>query len=944
MRALTALAAALIIWVGAPLIARASEGGGLNIAGFLPSGLVTNYPRMLVDDALKVGAAMGEIKQGGSRLVLYDLGKLSVIGKFRSPYTLDMGIATVDEANHRLLIPVTGKALESSGCRNGPVVDIAIFDLVKAVSSQESPWSIMKSPCTDLGAAQRAGLASATAGNLEQFRILGLHYYAPENKLYAAGSPLGDYAARSTTPANGRYGSVILIRQMNGLTGALEWDVDLRNGACDRIEVLGVGAFVARHGSDVYGYCYGLRSGTQAEGEMGYALRIPLEGGKPKRDENGQPAVITSPTLPNNLIPLLDPVSGRLLLFTYNRTNGTGVWVYDVRNERFFGVIASGLPVRPVPNATTWVGLDPRRGRTYLLTSIGTLVADARHTPLPAGLGYPLFSDITGGREGHMISVAPSVDRIFVPLRIDKCPANPDRETCFAIVKDEIPDPPPPLGVDLDAGTANIAEEEGKTNSVFLGAGGGIGGRLLFTGGVPRAVNNADPTCFNVLISDFFRDSQDRCISDQYISTGTRDLLIASSRIELGSQIGAAAFAAGTQFSTNDTATEADFKRLGRCESDVILEKSTGTRFAEGGSELADQMSSRCAQTPLSMFSGGTRDTDGRGFPVPYAQCNDFGTGAKEETQRPGSMPLVPDMIAASSVKCDLAGRLTQASSSATGLWLPDKSDPVVHVSRFTSSSSTKVTPEGIVTTIQSEASGVHIAGISIGRVLTSVTTKAKGKSGTTFSTFTRRISDVHGPGIDCMQCDPVAVVRAINRSLGIRARASLPLHYATSSPKGYQAVISKDRATRESDRAVNSDDSYEIPGLQIVFYNDGHDGRNRLILQLASVRGESRYGVFPVFDIGEPDFLDDFASDLSGIADDLGGPEVIQIGGTSSERPRSVIETILSTPGRLIAEGLSLIVNNPAQAVLLASLLALLASPVILGIRRRMLAAAVGA
>ncbi|MFN2609458.1 MAG: hypothetical protein ABR507_01070, partial [Actinomycetota bacterium] len=144
----------------------------------------------------------------------------------------------------------------------------------------------------------------------------------------------------------------------------------------------------------------------------------------------------------------------------------------------------------------------------------------------------------------------------------------------------------------------------------------------------------------------------------------------------------------------------------------------------------------------------------------------------------------------------------------------------------------------------------------------------------------------------------------------------------------------------RDSDRAVNDDDTYSVPGLQVVFYNDGTQGRSRLVLQLAGVQAESRYGIFLL--PSSSDGTDaGFATDFSplGTVDAVGfdaGPA----------QPPSLLHRIgqflgnaIKYPAQATVDALRLIVTNPREFGVLFVMWSLIASPIYLAIRRRFLA-----
>ncbi|HUS62409.1 MAG TPA: hypothetical protein VMY34_09445, partial [Acidimicrobiales bacterium] len=334
--------------------------------------------------------------------------------------------------------------------------------------------------------------------------------------------------------------------------------------------------------------------------------------------------------------------------------------------------------------------------------------------------------------------------------------------------------------------------------------------------------------------------------------------------------------------------------------------------------------------------------------------CESFaGTKATTESRTPAPLGLPGGTIANGKVTCDGNAQLAEATALSSALSLPDVINPTFAVARTTSSAKTVKTAEGIVTTVSSGAYGVTVAGVNIGRIETEVTTKAHGRTGTTKVAFTRTISDVSSATLTCAVCKPDLVVDAINAAVGQRARASLPEIRATASPKGFQAVAIKDPQLRDSDRALNDDDTFTIAGLQVVVYNDGRFGRSRAVVQLAGVQAESRYGIFVNPEVGDGSdealvgevfselSAGDAAFDTVGFGPDPLGPVAATDGSGIVGAIRSVAEvpfTVALAPSRLLAKGMSLVVHSPRELGLLAALWSLLAAPLYLGLRRRWL------
>jgi hypothetical protein len=150
---------------------------------------------------------------------------------------------------------------------------------------------------------------------------------------------------------------------------------------------------------------------------------------------------------------------------------------------------------------------------------------------------------------------------------------------------------------------------------------------------------------------------------------------------------------------------------------------------------------------------------------------------------------------------------------------------------------------------------------------------------------------------------------------------------------------------------------------MQIVFYNDGQEGRNRYIVQLANVRSESHYGITAVPDYGTdesepppevPDVpagpIEDVVQTPEPEADtalpqepvyeeyDLSGavPAADTLPLSLPAPGRPLLERVLRTPAALLKNVVRLLVNKPGEFALLFALWALLGAPVYLALRRR--------
>ncbi|HEX9697250.1 MAG TPA: hypothetical protein VGB64_13170, partial [Actinomycetota bacterium] len=584
---------------------------------------------------------------------------------------------------------------------------------------------------------------------------------------------------------------------------------------------------VGRSDRGVISYCY--------VGGQGRAVWIPLVNDAPVVGGEGRPVVRVSPTVGRSTTPIIDSASGRLLILEDRPPFGPGVWVYDPEAQRFHGVVPSGVSLEHEGERYDyWRGFSTVGGRLYIQNRTGLVLADVRATPLPAGVSYPVLTGRKDGISPGPISIDSRLGRLFYPY--------PGRGG-FVVVADDLPLAGRAAPEDPDAGTADVAEQEGKTGRTFSSEATGFGVHVVNVGGVPRLANNADALCTSESGTND-RDEYGRCPADRVVTPGNREFFVASSSLESGSDSGTIASAHVLRFSSADSATDSDVRSIGRCSAD------------RAGDPLAPIIAGACPngeEKPLEEVAAGTQGTDGKGYPVRGAICTDF-DGTKT-TDEGGGAPL-----GSATAVCDTAASLAEGSAAAAAVEIPG----VLSIASTSSSVKTRFTARGIETTTTAVASGVSVGDqISIGRVTTTAVTRAHGRTGTTAATFERDYADVRAPGFRCGECDPAAVAEAINRTFGAQMRARVPGPYRLASPRGYQGIVAKEPGLIASDKAVNDDDTITVNGLDLIVYNDsnpanrgGSAGRSRVIISLAGVESESRYGIFLLPEA--EDFLDD--------------------------------------------------------------------------------------
>lgn len=677
------------------------------------------------------------------------------------------------------------------------------------------------------------------------------------------------------------------------------------------------------------------------------------------------PVVRRTPTLPGVVFPFVDPVSKKLLLLTADDVNGNAVWVFDPKSERFLGLMTGGVVGEDVEK--TAAGFDRVRGRAYVLTSGGILSAPVRQSPLPGGKVHKVVDDADQVTPSKTIAVAPNLHRLFIPIRRD---GDNTAKIGYAVVEDEATDPPVARSLDPDSFTRQVDEEVGKTAVDRSGAAQASGAHVLVPGGVPRAVNQVDPFCeapTGALDDAAFERENFRgsCLADLVLSKGNREYSIAYTSADTGTATGASAEGSGFFVPLTERPTDSDVKNAGAClgrtfrglgASDADLEEydqfcGNVQRGVEPvvGDDL--RQGTQGGQYPDTNNDGKVDEKDdpvraGGGFPVSSAVCNDFGGNAGSATAPSGAKA----QVLTARVECDAEATAVAGTADAMGAPLPSPVAAAFSVGHVSSSIRSESTSEGQVTVASALAENVTIGPLHIGSIRTTSTSKARGRNGTASVSVTREWCGVTfgGQAVASTCVDPttdpqiVALIDDLNQTLG-KVRLSVPEAAATATAGGYQAVVSKHPDVVAADRAVNEDDSLTVPGLQILVFNDGAEGRNRVVVQLAGVRTESRYAVvlLPAFEtpvFPELEFIDDpIVEALQLTAADPPRFETLPAIPASFESPApSIVGRVLPAPLQALRNFFGWLRNNLAEAALLFLFLSILATPVYLFLRRR--------
>lgn len=895
--------------------------------GFMPYGFDSPktpppQPGLVVDAGIHRGFV---VHQG--TLFVYDLRSMALEASLAIPGGLDNArrpYAAVDTAHHRIFWTLSPRS--SVDCQS---TFVAVLD------TQQLTWSVRPMSCLKSGPIPIV--------------LNGISYDAVHDRLYVVGYPsVADVPYSFASGLLQRQPAV--IAELNPDTLEVTWDVDV-SSFCDWHErgALSTSATVARTGDTVLLFCLQGGPNRNAGGARGSVLRIPLHNGNPAKDGLGQHVIsVVGAYSDVSVRVIVDPATSRVMLVSGQLPFGPALWVFDAQRGAFVGVLPTGVD----PNTLEGFdfGFDQVAGRFYLHSSRGFVLADVRHTPLPGGVSFDTGAGPILPTHGALeISLDSGLKRLFV---VD------EERRGWRVFEDRLPPPPKLELVDPDRGTADIPEKAGETDTTYSATGTAYGARVLNVGGIPSALQQATARA-DCRARPFGREG---CAVSMLVSPGNREYFLGQTSVGFGKSAGGSAFATAGRASPRDFATDADARSIGLCYADRVdqLYSGGGTQ-ASGVCQHVEPLANSLAGGPLEGFTlegfrGGTtpRGDPSKDFPIPSSYCNDFGDAPHAPTTE--DRPFTG--ATRSTVACDAEKGVLVAEAEIGTTSLPASgSIPALAFTRAKSTLSTALTADGMASTAEAVAEGVAIGDlVHIGRVATRATAVARGRSGSAMTSFDRHFEFVTAPGFSCAeQCDPRQVAEGISRAFSGLVAVRVPEPRQVATPRGFTAYVAKDPNLFASDGAINDDDSVTVNALDLIVVNDyargaGADGqqnagRSRFIVSLAGVQVESHYGVFPL-----PRTEDGVAPGggpfdaLASIGNELVLPYINpQPRPHIDPTPPRPVPAVNNTPGpafpRTVAEAVRLVVNNPREAALLAFFLAILAAPVYLAVRRRLVA-----
>lgn len=634
---------------------------------------------------------------------------------------------------------------------------------------------------------------------------------------------------------------------------------------------------------------------------------------------------VTGPT--NAASALADPGSGRV----FNLTDQGAIWVFDTATMSFVGTVAAH-PDAQRDSPRVAYGIDPVAGRLYFQgPAYGLGVVEGRLFPVPQAR-----SDAALAGDGlHRVLVDAATGRVLV-MRLG--------EAGYTIYRQpDLVDAPP--ADDPDTGTVDRPEQSGLTESSFSASASGYGARILMSKGVvplfPMPGLGGGPANPGYLFTDNLTTACSFTDRDLFVGR------VAKTEADTGSTA-AVAVAADV-----DGRTKLDLEQPSRC--DANLNSSSGNAVVQnifgtvpGGKDALDgQVGSRARWTraPAACSSSAGED--------PKTAAPDDG----------GSPPL-----GTSSVQCAVPDGTNAVTARAEG----NLSGQAVSVGRSASWTEIRREPRGIVSTAYAVASDIEIGGlIRIAEVRSVATSVANGRPAE--GPMSQHVTFIRGVSIgDTVVCAAECDARQVTDALNVVAAGRVQFRVGTGaadqelqagSPGGALTAVQKSPQRRFSDRALAGDDTAEVPGLEMVRYNDNFPwGAARQVFQFAGVATSANYNILllPEGSAGAGGSGGDVGGGTAGEAGTAGGPGSSGTAGTdgTAGTPGSgsasaslvgaspsgtssgggglggVVGGVLEALGR----GLRLVFGDPRQALLLFTAWLLLVQPAVLARRRALL------
>ncbi len=687
------------------------------------------------------------------------------------------------------------------------------------------------------------------------FIASGITYSSKDHRAYLVGDMSGDLALQ---PFTYRAENAAVV-SLDPTTGVVDW-VRVITGCQKVLNTQEGGSVVvsSQHEPALYFACWpGTPSSAAPVPGQADVIRLWLKPGATQVD---------ALTFPVDVFPIsglfvsgyvtgtadFDYGSDRFFFLSQSATT-PGAWVLDGPSSSWAGFVSS-------PNSCDdYVAVDSSTGRLLLAAD------DPRHS---LGSGSTACSDRPGGwvltSDGRQLpppqgvlvnrhasgqmTVDTAGHRFFMPQ--ERAAANATvADWHIVVVKDEAPPLAPAQILNYDSLTNDVPEGAG-TRSDFAGGSKGFGTRLQAVGGLGALQANTD--CGSLY----------GC-GTTGIEPGDRGLYAAR-------------------------AGQMDLRPVGASAAGQAMQPDSLT-----SNDITTQ-SGNAARWPWSPSS-----------------CLDAGGGKISDPQSgPGSASAI--------ATCDLKGRKVTLSAAASAL---DAGNGLTVADSEISSTAWLDRTHGTQTDTTSIAKDLDlmtpVGELRIGRALSEAKTSAHGRHGTAQASLRQLIEhfsvlDASGnvilscDSVGAGGCDPTTAASAANSVLNGYAHLTFPQGQVTATSGGAFAEVRKSNTDFYNDQSVNDDNSYEVPALQLVVYNDGAD-RSRLLVQLAGVQASSIYEITQVHPISPFDDGQLLTTDLTTFADLPPVPD--------APRP-AASRSFLVTTVRRFAEGLGILFRSPLQAI----------------------------
>jgi hypothetical protein len=703
------------------------------------------------------------------------------------------------------------------------------------------------------------------------FGIEALSYHAPSNTLYAV------YMIPTAHTAHGR----LVVAAIKPETGEALWrsDISQCTGLASDLKIMpGFG----RGGSSVYLTCV---TGV-SETETSHVLKIDALA-------TGATRTIEQFDAPGNATRAIFMPSTERMFLVLSET----LAVFDGAHEVWLGLVPKGSRVH--------VGMNPISGRVYLCGSSqidpfshkpvgGMLITDAGlATPAPPGTEYPEIG-CDSDSQAYPMAVDTKTSRLYVPAR------TPTGGGARAVVHDGVLPYEEAPRFDPDAGTADVPEREGTTDSTWATQAAAFGTRIVWVGGPMGTLDNSTVFLPAVIRQNGYQLSL-------RVSESSREVRFA--------------YVTGAKLSGNGTQA-------------IGLSAWPDDRFESDFQTLRNYD-----------FQGLKNQTGQPAWPYTPSVCYAFG-GATDKPQDSKNQDG-----GTSSATCDFAKKIVKAEARSKSYSVePSESAPLLRVGDSSADVSlTRDPAKGIVAVVHSVARNVVVAGkVFIAETASTLTVRASGhkKLGRiqgADATYERSFSGVKILGADgkaafsCASpadCDKADLVGKMNAVLGPRIKAFEPQpdpELINGSDKGTAASLRQNFWEQLEEQVLYDKPPEDLTMPAITFQvNASVRANSGAIVQLAGVTASSIYQIFLKPPEGciclppGPTVLPKIVVPCPTC--DLGGKPIPP---TSKTITRQIIEKL--------RYGVRMAFGIPARPASILAAWALLMAPLYVGIRRRM-------